>query len=89
MREWPAETIVSMIWSERRVLGQRRDVDARDHHLVDALLAKLEHGADHLLLFGLDDALLSAALDEDHQLLGGELLALRVGDPEQARDRVA
>jgi len=71
---------------ERHVVGQCRDVDARDHHLVDALLAKLEHGADHLLLLGLDDSLLAATLDDDHQLLGGELLALRVGDAEQARD---
>ena len=60
---------------ERRILGERRDVDARDHHLVDALLAQLEHRADHLLLLGLDDALLAAALDEDHQLLGRDPLA--------------
>ena len=56
---------------------------------MDALLAQLEHGADHLLLLGLDDALLTAALDEDHQLLGRELLPLRIGDAEQARDGVA
>ena len=48
------------------------------------LLAELEHRADHLLLLGLDHALLAAALDEDHQLLRGELLALRVGDAEEA-----
>ena len=74
---------------ERRVLGECRDVDARHHHLVHALLAQLEHRADHLLLFGLDDALLAAALDEDQQLLGGDLLVLRSGDAEQARDGVA
>ena len=30
----------------------------------------------------------AAALDEDHQLLGRDPLLLRVGDAEQARDRL-
>ena len=61
--------------------------DARHHHLVDAAVAELEHGADHLLLFGLDDALLRAALDQDRQLLRGQPVALDLVHAERARDR--
>ena len=71
-----------------RVSGQCLDRDARNHHLVDALLPELEHRADHLLLLGLDDPLLAAALDEDHQLLGRDTLLLLLADAEKARCRV-
>ena len=76
MREWPSATIVSMISSCGAVAGSALIVDARDHDLVHALLPQLEHRADHLLLLGLDDALLASALDEDHQLLGRDPLLL-------------
>ena len=69
MREWPARDDRVDELVEWRVFRQRRDVDARDHDLVDPSLAQLEHRADHLLLLRLDDALLAAALDEDKQLL--------------------
>ena len=45
-------------------------VDARHHHLVHAPLAELDDRVDHLLLLGLEDALLAAALDDQPQLLG-------------------
>ena len=87
MREWPSRTIVSTICPGRRQ-RERHDVDARHHHLVHAALAQLEHGADHLLLLGLDVALLPAPLDEDQQLLGGDRLVGHVADAEQAGDAV-
>ena len=68
--------MVSTISSSVAVTGMRHHVDARHHHLVDAALAELQHGADHLLLFRLDDALLAAALDQDHQLLGARSVAV-------------
>ncbi len=68
--------------------GTAVDVDARHHHLVHALLSQLEHGADHLLLLGLDDALFAAALDEDHQLLGRHPLLVLLADAEESRRRV-
>ena len=49
---------------------ERDHRDARDHHLVDALVAELDDRLDHLLLLGLEDPLLATALDEDRQLLG-------------------
>ena len=73
---------------ERRGHRQRHDVDARHHHLVDAALAELQHGADHLLLLGLDDALLAAPLDEDHQLLGRDPVTVHLTHAEDARDGV-
>ena len=36
---------------------------------MDALVAELDDRLDHLLLLGLEDALLAAALDQDRQLL--------------------
>ena len=72
MREWPSLTMVSTIWPSDGIDRERDHVHARDHDLVDALLAELEHAADHLLLLGLDGALLRAALDEDAQLLAGD-----------------
>ena len=86
MREWPSPTIVSTMMVEGRRQRQPHDVDARDHHLVDAALAQLQHRADHLLLLRLDDALLPAALHEDHQLVGRDPVAIDVLDPEQPRD---
>ena len=50
------------------------DRDARHHDLVDAALAELDDRVDHLLLLGLEDALLAAALDDEHQLLGADPL---------------
>ena len=48
---------------ERARGGQRDHRDARDHDLVDALVAELDDRVDHLLLLGLEDALLAALLD--------------------------
>ena len=50
--------------------GRRHDRDPRDHHLVEAALAELDDRVDHLLLLGLEDALLAAALDDEPELLG-------------------
>ncbi len=55
--------------------GERDHRDARDHDLVDALVAELDDRVDHLLLLGLEDALLAAALDEDRQLFGAHHVA--------------
>ena len=88
MREWPSRTIDLDDLVQVGVQRERHDVDARDHDLVHAALAELEHGADHLLLLGLDDALLPAPLDEDQQLLGGDRLVGDVADAEQAGDGV-
>src|SRR3546814_4700724 len=52
----------------RRLDGGHRDT--RDHDLVDAPRAKLDDRVDHLLLFRLEDALLSAPLDEQLELFG-------------------
>ena len=75
-------TMVSTIWSRVAVDGQRHDGDARHHHLVHLALAEPQHGADHLLLLGLDDALLAAPLDEDHQLLGRDPVPVDVADAQ-------
>ena len=57
-------------------------MSTRAHHdLVHAALAQLEHAADHLLLLGLDRALLPAPLDEDAELLGGDRLIARRRGP--------
>ena len=66
----PRSMTVSMASSSVAVRRQRDDGDARDHHLVDALVAELDDRVDHLLLLGLEDALLAAALDDQAQLLG-------------------
>ena len=86
MREWPSRTIDLDDAAQVGVQRERDHVDARDHDLVHAALAQLEHAADHLLLLGLDDALLAAPLDEDPQLLGGDRLVGDVADAEQAGD---
>ena len=52
--------------------GQGDHRDARDHDLVDALVAELDDRVDHLLLLGLEDALLAAALDDQAELLGAD-----------------
>ena len=61
--------------------------DARDHDLVDALVAELDDRLDHLLLLGLEDALLAAALDEDRQLLGAHHALRLVARAEHPRRR--
>ena len=71
---------------QRRGLGQGHDVDARHHHLVHLALAEVEHGADHLLLFRLDDALLATPLDEDDQLLGRDPVTVGHPDTQHAGD---
>ena len=53
---------------ERRLLVDRNDVDAGHHHLVQLRVAQRHHGGDHLLLFGLDDALLAPLLDDEADL---------------------
>ncbi len=50
---------------ERRTRRQRDHRDARDHDLVDALVAELDDRLDHLLLLGLEDPLLATTLDEE------------------------
>ena len=60
---------MSMASLQRRVGRQRDHGDARDHDLVDALVAELDDRVDHLLLLGLEDALLAAALDDEAELL--------------------
>ena len=52
---------------------QGDDRDPRDHDLVDPPVAELDDRVDHLLLLGLEDPLLAAALDDQPQLLGGDL----------------
>ena len=61
------------------------------HHLVEPPVAELDDRVDHLLLLGLEDPLLPAALHDQPQLLGRDLRlgrhlgAEQPGDP--ARDR--
>ena len=71
---------------ERRRRRQGDDRDARDHDLVDALLAELDDRVDHLLLLGLEDALLAAPLDDQAQLLGADPLVGRDVGAEQPAD---
>ena len=72
---------------ERGRVGERDHGDARDHDLVDALVAELDDRVDHLLLFGLEDALLAALLDDQAQLLGADPLVGRDVGAEQAADQ--
>ena len=44
---------------------------------MEAALAELDDRVDHLLLLGLEDALLAAALDDQPELLGGDLGLVR------------
>ena len=53
---------------------------------MHALIAKLDDRVDHLLLFGLEDALLAALLDDQAQLLGADPLVGRDVGPEQPGD---
>ena len=71
------------------VVGQGDHRDARDHDLVDALVAELDDRVDHLLLLGLEDALLAALLDDQAQLLGADPLVGRDVGAEQPADRAA
>ena len=71
---------------DRRVDGERHHRDARDHDLVDALVAELDDRVDHLLLLGLEDALLAALLDDQAQLLGADPLVGRDVGAEQPAD---
>ena len=64
--------IVSIASSKVADAGSAGDRDARDHDLVDAPAAELDDRVDHLLLLGLEDPLLAAALDDQAQLLGGD-----------------
>ena len=66
--------------------GSDDDRDARDHDLVDAPVAELDDRVDHLLLLGLEDPLLPAALHDQAQLLGGDLgLGRDVGAEQPGR----
>ena len=79
--------IVSIASSKVADAGSADDRDPRDHHLVDAPVAELDDRVDHLLLLGLEDPLLAAALDDQAQLLGRDLgLGGDLG-AEQAGDR--
>ena len=69
--------------------GRRRQGDDRDprhHHLVQAPVAELDDRVDHLLLLGLEDPLLPAALHDQPQLLGRDLRLGRHLGAEQAGD---
>ena len=82
-------SIASSIVGARR---QRDHRDARDHDLVDALVAELDDRVDHLLLLGLEDPLLAAALDDQAQLLGADPRLAprrrrRSSPADRARDR--
>ena len=68
---------VSMACSSDALGRQRDHRDARDHDLVDALVAELDDRVDHLLLLGLEDALLATLLDDQPDLLGADPLACR------------
>ena len=68
---------------ERGVPRQGHHVRARDHHLVHALLAELDDRVDHLLLLGLEDALLATLLDDQAQLLRADPFVGRHVGPEQ------
>ncbi len=50
------------------------------------LFAELDDRADHLLLLGLEDALLAAALDEQLELLGGHRLGAHLARAEEPGD---
>ena len=65
--------IVSIASSKVADAGRADDRDPRDHDLVDAPAAELDDRVDHLLLLGLEDPLLAAALDDQAQLVGGDL----------------
>ena len=82
-RLWPPATI----WCDgRQEVGvglQPDDVDPRNHDLVNAALAELDDRVDHLLLLGLQDALVAAALDDELELLRGDLGAARDVRPER------
>ena len=77
MRLWPSSMTVSIASSSVASAGSDDHRDARDHHLVDALVAELDDRVDHLLLLGLEDALLAAALDDEAELLGADLRLAR------------
>ena len=85
-RSGPRSTIVSIASSIVASAVQRDHRDARDHDLVDALVAELDDRVDHLLLLGLEDALLAALLDDQAQLLGADPLVGRDVGAEQAAD---
>jgi hypothetical protein len=53
---------------------------------VDALVTELDDRLDHLLLLGLEDALLAAALDEDPELLGAHDPLRLLPGPEDPGD---
>ena len=53
---------------------------------MDALVAELDDRVDHLLLLGLEDALLAALLDDQAQLLGADPLVGRHVRAEQPAD---
>ena len=68
---------MSMASGRLTVAGRAAIEIARDHDLVDAALAELDDRVDHLLLLGLEDALLAATLDEQLELLGRDLASGR------------
>ena len=56
---------------------------------MDALVPELDDPVDHLLLLLLDPALLGAGLDEQLELLGGEVPTLRLLGPAEQLDEHA
>ena len=75
---------------ERIVDVDGADADARHHDLVHALLGELDDPVDHLLLLLLDAALLGPGLDQQLELLGGQVTALgSLGPPQEADEQRA
>ena len=54
---------------------------------MDAAAAELDDRVDHLLLLGLEDALLAAALDDEPELLGRDLRLVGDVRAEEPGDR--
>ena len=73
---------------ERRVRSEADHRDTRDHDLVDAPVTELDDRVDHLLLLGLEDALLPAALDQDLELFGAHDPRRDITGAEDPRDPV-
>ena len=88
-REWPSldDGVERLVERGRR--RQRHDRDPRHHHLVQAPVAELDDRVDHLLLLGLEDALLPAALHDQPQLLGRDLGLGVTSAPNRRIDRSA
>ena len=71
--EWPSSMIRSIASSRVAEAGRATIAIRGTITSCRRRLAELDDRVDHLLLLGLEDALLAAALDDQPQLLGGDL----------------